>query len=71
MALLRVDVEALGLLALPGTAAMATRPAIGRRIQPCGLRGRQGMADELGRRYQQNVIVWAGAPAVPELVMLR
>lgn len=28
-------------------------------------------ARELGRRYGQNAIVWAGADAVPELLLLR
>jgi hypothetical protein len=28
-------------------------------------------ASELGRRYEQNAIVWSGADAVPELVLLR
>jgi hypothetical protein len=28
-------------------------------------------AQEVGRRYGQNAIVWAGADAVPELVLLR
>ena len=28
-------------------------------------------AQALGRRYQQNAVVWVGADAVPELVLLR
>ena len=28
-------------------------------------------AKELGRRYEQNALVWCGADAVPELVLLR
>jgi hypothetical protein len=28
-------------------------------------------AKELGRRYRQNAVVWCGADAVPELVLLR
>jgi hypothetical protein len=28
-------------------------------------------AKELGRRYEQNAIVWCGPNAVPELVLLR
>lgn len=28
-------------------------------------------AKELGRRYEQNAVVWCGADAVPELVLLR
>ncbi|MFP3801160.1 DUF3293 domain-containing protein [Paraburkholderia sp. SIMBA_027] len=28
-------------------------------------------AKELGNRYEQNAIVWCGADAVPELVLLR
>lgn len=28
-------------------------------------------AMELGRRYEQNAVVWCGADAVPELVLLR
>ncbi|MGF6599669.1 hypothetical protein P3T23_004397 [Paraburkholderia sp. GAS448] len=28
-------------------------------------------AKELGERYEQNAIVWCGADAVPDLVLLR
>jgi len=28
-------------------------------------------AQELGRQFQQNAIIWAGADAVPELILLR
>ncbi len=28
-------------------------------------------AQEFGRRYQQNAVVWVGTDAVPELVLLR
>lgn len=28
-------------------------------------------AQELGRQFEQNAIIWAGADAVPELVLLR
>lgn len=28
-------------------------------------------AQELGRQFQQNAIVWAGATATPELILLR
>lgn len=28
-------------------------------------------AEELGRRFEQNAILWAGAEATPELVLLR
>jgi hypothetical protein len=28
-------------------------------------------AQALGRQFEQNAIVWAGAAAVPELILLR
>lgn len=28
-------------------------------------------AKELGARYEQNAIVWAGADAMPQLILLR
>ncbi len=28
-------------------------------------------AQELGRQFQQNAIIWAGSTAMPELILLR
>ena len=72
MAALTVDVQALGLVMLPG---------IGRDADPgSDWPGEQSLAVfgvsreaacELGSRYGQNAILWAGADATPQLVMLR
>lgn len=72
MARLHADVQALGLIALPGT-GRDSNPASDWPGEPSlavfGISRSQ--ACELGQRYGQDAIVWAGADAVPELVMLR
>lgn len=72
MARLRADVQALGLVALPGTGRDGdpASPWPGESSLAVFGISRQE-ACELGRRYRQDAIVWAGADAVPELVMLR
>ncbi|MBU1442808.1 MAG: DUF3293 domain-containing protein [Gammaproteobacteria bacterium] len=72
MELLRADVQALGPVALPGTGRdgnPASQWPSEASIVVFGIDS--DWAAELGRRHQQNAIVWAGATALPELVMLR
>lgn len=72
MARLHADVQALGLVALPGTGRDGN-PASDWPGEPSlavfGISHEQ--AQELGQRYRQDAIVWAGTDAVPGLVMLR
>lgn len=72
MVRLRADVLALGLVALPGTGRDGDRtsPWPGEpSLAVFGISRQE--ACNLGLRYRQDAIVWAGAGAVPELVMLR
>lgn len=72
MAALTADVQALGLVMLPGTGRDADPGSDWSGEQSLAVFGisRQA-ACELGSRYGQNAILWAGADATPELVMLR
>ncbi len=64
------EVARRGLAALPG---IGVPPSGDWRGEPSflvpGLE--RGAAEELGRQFAQNAIVWCGADAVPELVLLR
>jgi hypothetical protein len=64
------EVARRGLAAIPG---IGVHPSGDWRGEPSflvpGLE--RGAAEELGRQFAQNAIVWCGADAVPELVLLR
>ncbi len=59
-----------GLVALPavGQAASGSWPAEASFLV---LGIERAAAQELGRQFQQNAIIWAGADAIPELILLR
>ena len=72
MAALTADVEALGLVMLPGTGRDADPGSDWPGEHSLSVFGiSREAACELGSKYGQNAILWAGADATPELVMLR
>jgi hypothetical protein len=71
-AALCADVRMTGLVLLPGVCREGDRASGWPGEESVAVFGiTRDAACELGQRYQQNAIVWAGADAVPELVLLR
>lgn len=72
MTALCVDVHALGLALLPGVSRDGDPASSWPGEESVAVLGiSRDAARELGHRYQQNAIVWAGSDAVPELILLR
>jgi hypothetical protein len=72
MTALCVDVHALGLALLPGVSRDGDPASSWPGEESVAVLGiSRDAASELGHRYQQNAIVWAGSDAVPELILLR
>ena len=68
--LLCADILGLGLAAIPGTGEHPTGawPAEPSYLVP-GLA--RDIAQSLGRKFQQNAIIWTDVDAVPQLLLLR
>lgn len=64
------DLAATGAVILEG-AGQGADPAWPAEASYLALSISREKACELGRKYQQNAIVWIGPDAVPELVLLR